>query len=354
MYHLKYNIFYKIGYSRFCPQQTLTGFFSERQRYAGGVCIYMNNKFANYSELFDKFTKVTQDFEILTVFTARPNFKKFVTVCVYKPPKGDIKICVEFLISILSDIFIDNKEIWILGDFNTDLLKRGDVKSNVIINFAKKYGLSQLINEVTRPNVHGGTCIDLIMTNCPYVKMHGVYPDMISDHYTVFAIRKKEHENKRVVCEYVRDYSKFDHTVFCQSLDNVDWDAFDIEINPGTQWDILYDIIIHILSVMCPLKRVHTRLNRKKWLTKEIYSLIRDRKLLVKRIKRDRNANLLNELRILRNTINAKVEKAKADYIRNLLNITKKDPNKFWRNIKDLINGEKVDTDYVTFKDPST
>ena len=90
------------------------------------------------------------------------------------------------------------------------------------------------------------------------------------------------------------------------------------------------------------------------WLTKEIYSLIRDRKLLVKRIKRDRNANFLNELRILRNTINAKVEKAKADYIRNLLNITKKDPKKFWRNIKDLINGEKVDTDYVTFKDPST
>ena len=98
----------------------------------------------------------------------------------------------------------------------------------------------------------------------------------------------------------------------------------------------------------------NNRLNRKKWLTKEIYSLIKERKLLVKRLLREKNACLLKDVRKLRNLINVKVEKAKADYIRNLLVATKTDPKKFWRNIKYIIDGEEVSSENVCFKDLNT
>ena len=336
-----------------CDRRNNVNYYDTRPT-AGGACIYIDNKYANFTEIVLPFTRVTLDFEVLTLITTRPDHRHFITICVYKPPKGDILKCIEFLKTILADNIVKRKEIWILGDFNTDLLKRDEHKTVSLLSFAKKAGLSQLIREVTRPNRNGGSCIDLIFTNCMLVQESGILPDMISDHYTVFAVRKKKREDKRVKVEYVRDYSKFNKNVFCQALDNLDWEPFDIEMNPEKQWEIIYDHVIEILSIMCPLKVVHTRLSRKKWLTKEIYSLIRDRKILVKQYFREKLPILLKYIRKARNVINAKVEKAKSEYIRNLLGSTKKEPKKFLRNIKNLIDGDKVDTEHVIFKNPLT
>ena len=67
-----------------------------------------------------------------------------------------------------------NKEIWILGDFNTDLLKRNDSNTVKILAFTEKNGLTHYIKDITRPNVKGDSCIDLIMSNCLYVNSCGI------------------------------------------------------------------------------------------------------------------------------------------------------------------------------------
>ena len=71
------------------------------------------------------------------------------------------------------------KEIWILGDFNTDLLKRNDVNTVALQSFAKKNGLLQQISGITRPSSRSGSCIDLIMTNSRFVCKSGISDDMI-------------------------------------------------------------------------------------------------------------------------------------------------------------------------------
>ena len=40
-----------------------------------------------------------------------------------------------------------------------------------------------------------------------------MHDDMIADHFTIFAVRKKKRENKAVVTEKVNDYSKFDNSI---------------------------------------------------------------------------------------------------------------------------------------------
>ena len=65
---------------------------------------------------------------------------------------------------------------------------------------SRKWGLKQLVNTVTRPNNHGGSCIDHIISNSPFVSKSGVLDDMIADHFTVYAIRKKQKERKQGVC----------------------------------------------------------------------------------------------------------------------------------------------------------
>ena len=76
------------------------------------------------------------------------------------------------------------------------MLKRDDPNTIVLQHFAKKWGLNRCISDVTTPNNRGGTCIDLIMSNCPFISSCVVSNDLISDHFPCFCIRKKQKEKK--------------------------------------------------------------------------------------------------------------------------------------------------------------
>ena len=113
-----------------------------------------------------------------------------------------------------------------------DLFKRDNSNTVSIQAFAKKNGFSQCITSITRPNSRGGSCIDLIMTNCIFVSATGNSDDMISDHYSVYCVREKKKERKIIVTETVRDYKNFKKENCCQLLSNIDWSMYDVELNP--------------------------------------------------------------------------------------------------------------------------
>ena len=154
----------------------------------GGVYIYTANKWRDFTTLLDYGTKITPDFEILTIEVNKPCNKKMIISVAYKPPKGKIENFITFLKQIVLKHENRSKEIWILGDLNIDYLKRDCQKTVVLNNFLKKAGLKQLIHDITRPNKTGGTCIDYIITNSNYVQSTGVTNDLLSDHYTIFCI----------------------------------------------------------------------------------------------------------------------------------------------------------------------
>ena len=77
------------------------------------------------------------------------------------------------------------------------------------------------------------------------------------------------------------------------------------------QWEIIIDYITEILSIMCPYKIVNARKTRSPWLTPEIDKLIREKKELVKRYKKNRNEKTLGDMGMKRNLLNSKIDKAK-------------------------------------------
>ena len=56
---------------------------------------------------------------------------------------------------------------------------------------------------------------------------------------------------------------------------------------------------------------------------------MRERKFLVKHYNSNKDPQLVTDIRKIRNKSNTSVEKAKSEYVRNILGATKKDPNKF-------------------------
>ena len=128
-----------------------------------------------------------------------------------------------------------------------------------LIGFCKKQGLTQYMNNITRPNKRGGSCIDLIMTNSNFVRVYGILDDVVSDHYTVYCIRKKARESKEMASRVVRDCKNFYENIFISLAQNLDWTEFDNCLDPNFQWIFIREKNNEILSVMCPYKRVISR-----------------------------------------------------------------------------------------------
>ena len=241
------------------------------------------------------------------------------------------------------------------GDFNVNTLKRDDPKTVLVMSFAKKLGLVQLIKGITRPGKKSGTCIDLIFTDCNYISESGILDDFVSDHFSVYCIRKKDRERRKMVSRVVRDYKAFDNNSFNQLVLNKNWDVFDNSNDPDVQWEIILSYVEEILSVMCPFKRVNSRKKTTPWLTKDIFRQMREKKALIKLYKRNNDPELLKSIHIKRNRLNSLIEKSKTEFITTCLNKTVDNPKKFWKLIKGLIDkDDSVDITSYTFRDPDT
>ena len=323
--------------------------------FGGGVCIYVGYQFSSYSEKIDKYSKVTSDYEVLTVTISKPNHRKLLIICVYKPPTGKIENCIMFLKEIISDSKLSKREVWILGDFNVDILKRNDPKVISIHEFCKKSGLNQLVKDITRPNKGGGSCIDLIMSNCPFISVIGVANDYISDHYTIFCVRKKSRENKECILKTVRNYRRYDEDIFENLLKSKNWALYGTLIDLNLQWSFIYENVKEILSIMCPYKVISSRKVPTPWITPDIFNMINEKREIVKRYKATHAQDILLELRTHRNKLNTKIEKAKSLHITQSLHRKCKNPKKFWRIIKAMIDPlDTWDIESVTFIDPIT
>ena len=76
--------------------------------------------------------------------------------------------------------------------------------------------------------------------------------DFVSDHYTVYCIRKKTKENKECVKKTVRSYKNYNQDNFEALLSRPDWDYYQNVVDPNLQWEFIHKNSLDILSVMCP------------------------------------------------------------------------------------------------------
>ena len=103
-------------------------------------------------------------------------------------------------------------------------LTRDNTNTKKLTTYFRAIGLTQLIDKMTRPSKNKGTCIDWILTNCPFIHASGVSNVLISDHLAVYCIRKKVGENTRWVYRTVRDVKNYDFQVFSNLLSNTNWE----------------------------------------------------------------------------------------------------------------------------------
>ena len=232
----------------------------------GGVCIYVSDKLSPFVEINSECTYTSKDFEMLTINISKPNMRFMLVSSLYKPPTGKNKECIDFLKKIYKGT---RREIWLLGDFNVDLLDRTSDVRLKYINVFKVAGIRQLISKYTRPNAKGGTCLDWITTNSDFVNSAGTLDMFISDHLPVYCIRKKPRERHSFVFRSLE--------VFAQLLKSLNWELYNTMLDVDMMWDFLYEGMHDILAIMCPFRKFKQRKKVTAWLTADIYRAMRVR-----------------------------------------------------------------------------
>jgi len=159
----------------------------------GGVGIYVNNSL-QYKHRPDLSLFIKHVFES-TVIEIAFGKKHILIGSIYRPntyPHADLDIFMHNMNELQSILAAENKDVYIMGDVNIDLLKfRDHSKTSAYIEDIFSQGFLPLITKPTRITDHSATLIDHIYTNKQNLHAtSGIIITDISDHFGIFSTIK--------------------------------------------------------------------------------------------------------------------------------------------------------------------
>lgn len=306
----------------------------DRNRNGGGVAIYIRDSvvFVNHTDI------VPINIEALCVDIVKPSGRPFCVIACYKPPNvnaesfyGDFEALVKM---------VENKELHILGDLNSDLLQNNSYKPTRLLQYlCELYQLKQLISEPTRITEHSQTLIDIICTNSPErIVCSGVLHTSLSDHCTIYAIRKISIPIKKVhtIIE-TRNYKHFSEETFTAELSNVDWESITQLENPNDIWFNWKEKFLSIVNKHAPIKKKRIRNKRSPWLNKDICKLLFDRDKLKSTAIRSGDSQDWASYKRSKNIVTNKIKKAKSKYYHDQLKDNSNNPSETWKILNEVM-----------------
>ena len=181
-----------------------------------------------------------------------------------------------YLNKLLENISKEQKSIFLLGDFNVNLLNYNEHnQTNEFLDSLASDSFIPLILQPTRITSHTNTLIDHIFSNIidPDI-ISGNLTATISDHLPQLAIIANTFGdilgNKSNI--YERHWSKFDQENFILDYFSVDWKGLlkIDDLNAGNSTQVCLDKINMLLDTYASLKRINKyklKFKSKPWIT---------------------------------------------------------------------------------------
>lgn len=260
----------------------------------------------------------------------------------YRPP--DACDFFDHIGPTLEKAWLKSSNIILLGDFNCDLLNRGNPEIPVHTNAEKLcsvfdlFGMQNVVQEATRTTITSRTLIDLIVTTRKdLISISGAFPLGISDHDLIYAtIRLK---NKRPPPKYIRtrDYRKLDPEKFRGDIESAPFhvaSVFDDADDILWAWQKLFT---NICDDHAPWKEVKIRSSSAPWITSDIRFKMNRRYKLFKKATTTKCPLLWQEYKKVRNEVTSDLRKAKASHFSKMFKEVKK-TSAYWNLISKATN----------------
>ena len=311
----------------------------------GGVCICIHNSI-DYTlrKDLDIFNEI---FESRFVEIAKDSFgtsHDIVVGVIYRPPNTDLSRFNEMCLDLLSHLRSKNKLVYLLGDFNVNILhadKHETTSEFIEMMFSNMF--VPLINKPTRISKTSATIIDNIFTNSKDLKdsFSGILYTDITDHFPIFYIDKCcQSEDVSYITR--RSYSTRNVEKFKNSLSSIVWDDIFTIDDPQIAYTSFFKKISDTYNKCFPLRKVKgTYYNKKPWLTENLKGSIKNKNKLYARYKK--YPSYFNEKiytdyqKVLQKTLRF----TEREYYDSKFSQYKNDLVKSWRVLKEVINRRK-------------
>ena len=239
--------------------------------------------------------------------------------CVYRHPKYDLLDFINYLEITLKKVASENKEVYICGDFNIDLLKLNEINNyQLYYNLLCSFGFLPLIAQPTR--IGGNqtpSLIDNIFCNklCDEINSGNIYLTL-SVHRYQFASIKKEKFDIKIIKMYTRNYTNFSSKDFHDDVSIQKWN-YDLD-NPTDLFNDFFWRLEGCVDRHVPIKKLigrEIKLKVKPWITPELSKIIKIKNKMFGRKKRQpTNENVKCLYNIFRNRVNKELKRSKKHY----------------------------------------
>ena len=258
-------------------------------RHGGGIAIYIRNVIP-YSE---RNSLIPDNVEPICLEIKKPNTKPTLISTWYRPPNSNTELLDRF------ELFLQNKETIITGDFNLDLLPKENKGSSTrqFLELLTTYQLQQIIDKPSRVTESTKKLLDLIICKTRDSKTIGlgVIDLGISDHNLVYISRKVGIPRGKPRIIETRQFNKLKVDKFQNDLRQA-FMHFKDYTDPNT-------IFLQIADINTPLRSKRVKSNRQPWITDEIKKLSFHRDYLKKKAIKLNSPALHNSYKKCKNSV---------------------------------------------------
>ena len=258
----------------------------------GGSLLYISTDLS-YKTRNDLKMYKSNELESVFIEIISKKGKNTIVGCIYKHPKLAIdEFNNQFLSPMLEKVSFENKEVYLMGDFNINLLNyESNQETADFLNNMHSNSLVPYITLPTRITPRSKTLIDNIFFNeINEAALSGNLVTDISDHHAQFLITPKILENNPNKVTLRRSYKNFNNELFKNDLLKTDWESL-LKTNLN---DVNFSFeqfllkLNNLLDIHAPFKysKRKNEKHNKPWIANGIANSIRKKNNLYKKLCR--------------------------------------------------------------------
>ena len=261
---------------------------------------------------------------------------------VYRPPNTDLNEFNTKFTEILHKLEHSNKTIYVMGDFNINLLSADrHVPSAHFLDILYSSSFYPLITKPTRVHDNSATLIDNIFCNYHNINnlTNGIMFTDISDHFPIFTVNNLTKIDNSVKTVNRRSYNKLNSEKFKTEIQNFDWNQIYNFTDCQEAFSFFHKHFKSLYDKCFPIRKTKlSYVNKKPWLTLGLKNSIKVKNQLFMKYKRSKSDNSLIIYKTYQKRLTSLLRKAEKEHFHQLLDVNKTNLRKSWTIIKSIIN----------------
>ena len=313
----------------------------------GGICMFIHSSLSY--KLRKDLSINDADCESLCIELSNGTTRNIIVNTFYRPPAGKIKPFKDHLKLTLTKLKNSNKQLYLVGDFNLNLLDyETNKKVKNFVNLLFQHGLMPLINKPTRVTRRSATLIDLIITNqfdnCLFTS--GIIKSQISDHFPTFLASKNitiNLENNKTVIRK-RQINDITIEAFKNLLKEMDWELIYQTDNANEAYEVFLKLFNKYYEQAFPKVeiKIKTKSLLSPWMTKGLLKSSKKKQKLYEKFLKRRTYSNEKIYKSYKKLFEAIKYRSKKLHYSNLIDKFAGNAKKTWDVIKEVIGKTKL------------